>query len=85
MRVKGAKRALFLHTSSDIAKIPKELHNTAKKAPAFLSIKKGKKVTSFQEGMQVLVIHYLTLSVTVPVTGYCYLKCNKNVTSYYKM
>jgi hypothetical protein len=31
MRVKGAKRALFLHTSSDIAKILKELHNTAKK------------------------------------------------------
>ncbi len=80
-------KALFLYTSSDVVTIPKEMYKIHGEEHNWLLSRKSIKVTFLGRHLTsylVLVICYLILIAMVPVqllVNYCYLKCNKNVTS----
>jgi hypothetical protein len=88
MKIKALKRYFFMYTSTDGVTIFKEMYKTHVTEHNFLRVRKsneviflGRNVSSYSTCNP---LPYLRCNGSATVTSYCYLKCNKNVTSYYK-
>jgi hypothetical protein len=69
----------FLCTTTDVIKIYKEMYKTHVTQHNFLLSRKSNKITFFGRN-----VPYLRFNGSAAFTSYCNLKCNENVTNYYK-